>query len=528
MPDKQLQSKQNLRRILGFIVLFSLILLFFNLGGRSIENHDNPVFSEIAREILETGDWVMMHNQGKIYVDKPPLHTWNIALSYRLFGINPMAARFPAALFGLFGVWAILYFGLGVEKDHPRIGIYAALFLLVSYGFSYYARTARNDIEYSIIFSLSLLSFYMGYETPRRRNKIIWYIFFWFLLACAFLVKGPAALLVLVIMGIYLVVRKDRNVGYKILLATSPVLLIASLPWIVLLIRHPNFAQYLELLRTTTIFTRRAGPFYYFPELFLKYFPGSVFLLISIPILWRSRTALKDNPRLSFCLVWAVVYFFILHLTGGKNHRYLLPIFLPLSILTAWGTEKLSDTLSLYQEKFRYNNTRAAIMAFLVCIVVPVGLEIYGGWSWKPLFLSLTGAGAFFFIHRLLKDEVILICTFCALSIITVDLIRTAGDRRVSDELQVYEVLQKEDLAAQDILICGARIRALDFYFNRVLARCGAKSDIKSGFKAVVTGAAALDEVIGRFGQPIRIAHIPNHRNRAKKDLYILFVAPEQ
>ena len=132
-----------------FFVLFSL---FFNLGGRTLENQDNMRFAEVGREILDTGDWVMMHLGGNIYIDKPPLHFWNTALSYELFGINTFAARVPSAIFALFGIIGVLLFCLRFDRESPKTGIYAALFLASNYGYAYYARTVRLDMEYSVLF----------------------------------------------------------------------------------------------------------------------------------------------------------------------------------------------------------------------------------------------------------------------------------------------------------------------------------------------------------------------------------------
>ena len=73
---------------IAFCILSTAFVLFFNLGGRSIENNDYPHFAEIGREILETGDWVIMHSGGEMYIDKPPLHSMFIALSDKVFGVN--------------------------------------------------------------------------------------------------------------------------------------------------------------------------------------------------------------------------------------------------------------------------------------------------------------------------------------------------------------------------------------------------------------------------------------------------------
>ena len=65
-----------------FLVLVALFAVLFNLGGRPIEAKDYVRYPEIGREILEYNDWVLLHLNGSLYVDKPPLHFWLTACSY--------------------------------------------------------------------------------------------------------------------------------------------------------------------------------------------------------------------------------------------------------------------------------------------------------------------------------------------------------------------------------------------------------------------------------------------------------------
>ena len=62
------QSNAFNKRALLFLIFFGLFSLFFNIGGRSLENKDYLKYAEVAREILEFDDWVMLHENGKIYV----------------------------------------------------------------------------------------------------------------------------------------------------------------------------------------------------------------------------------------------------------------------------------------------------------------------------------------------------------------------------------------------------------------------------------------------------------------------------
>src|SRR4030042_5021562 len=86
----------------------SLFILFFNLWGRSLENHDYLRYAEVAKEMIQSGDWVVPRFNGEIFLHKPPLLFWLIALPSKIYGsVTPLLARLPSALFGHFGITKI-------------------------------------------------------------------------------------------------------------------------------------------------------------------------------------------------------------------------------------------------------------------------------------------------------------------------------------------------------------------------------------------------------------------------------------
>src|SRR5919197_166164 len=58
----------------------------------------DSVQAQIARNMLESGDWVTARLNGIAYLEKSPLIYWLIALSYMVFGVNDWAARLPLPL----------------------------------------------------------------------------------------------------------------------------------------------------------------------------------------------------------------------------------------------------------------------------------------------------------------------------------------------------------------------------------------------------------------------------------------------
>ena len=88
-----------------FLPLIALLFLGL-LGTRSLNEPDEGRYAEIAREMVETGNWLVPHIWYVPHLDKPPFTYWAVAASLSVFGVNEWAARLPLALAGLSAAWA--------------------------------------------------------------------------------------------------------------------------------------------------------------------------------------------------------------------------------------------------------------------------------------------------------------------------------------------------------------------------------------------------------------------------------------
>src|SRR5437588_1640730 len=85
-----------------FILILVCCLLYLpNLGGPSLWDIDEGLNAEAAREMLESGNWIVPTFNGQPRTAKPALLYWLQVAAYRRLGVTEFAARLPSALAAL-------------------------------------------------------------------------------------------------------------------------------------------------------------------------------------------------------------------------------------------------------------------------------------------------------------------------------------------------------------------------------------------------------------------------------------------
>ncbi len=78
------------------------------LGLRDPWPADEPRFALVARDMVQSGDWLFPRVGGDLYPDKPPLYFWLLAIAYSITGSLRASFLIPSliAAFGTLGlVW---------------------------------------------------------------------------------------------------------------------------------------------------------------------------------------------------------------------------------------------------------------------------------------------------------------------------------------------------------------------------------------------------------------------------------------
>src|ERR1700736_2291506 len=201
---------------------FCAFLFFYGLGPFGLIGADEPRYAQVAREMLERGDWITPVLGGQAWLEKPPLYYWQAMLAYAVFGVSDAAARVPAAIDATLLVIAVYLFfrrfRRGVELD-------AALITASCAGVIGYARAASMDMALASAFTIGMLAWWAWRETAKRTYLLLFFAF----LALGTLAKGPVApFLGAVVILLYCVMVREPRFAMETLWLSGILIFCAS------------------------------------------------------------------------------------------------------------------------------------------------------------------------------------------------------------------------------------------------------------------------------------------------------------
>src|SRR4051812_40319459 len=101
------------------LLALTLFVYFYGLNIPFV-GPDESRYAQVAREMLESGDWITPTLAGHNWFEKPALLYWLEIVSFHIFGINEFAARFGPALFGLGTIASLWILGRSTASNHEQ------------------------------------------------------------------------------------------------------------------------------------------------------------------------------------------------------------------------------------------------------------------------------------------------------------------------------------------------------------------------------------------------------------------------
>lgn len=328
------------KSLLHLLLLLAVFLL--PLGVRPLFSPDETRYAEAAREMLETGDWIVPRLNGTCYFEKPILGYWIFAGSMKLLGRNAFALRLPSAL-SMILCAAFLVLLMRAFRAGPRESLLAGVIFFTMPINIFLGGIGILDGMFSLFVTLCTGTFFIAYErVPGLGRKLPLYALAGAFAGAAFLIKGFLAFALPALPVLAYLVWNKR---WKEIFLLPWIPLIAALaviaPWgWAIHSADPDFWHYFVVVEHWQRFfggekAQHAEPFYYFipfllagTSIWLPFLPAAVIGL---------RDTLFRRPLLKISLCWFLLPLIFLSCSSGKLASYILPCFPPLAILAAAG-----------------------------------------------------------------------------------------------------------------------------------------------------------------------------------------------
>ncbi len=314
---------------------------FCTLNASPLIEPDEARYAEIAREMVERGDWITPTLNFVKYFEKPPLLYWLLAINLTVFGQHDWAVRSWSAFFGLLGV---LCTGLMAGSMFGRTsGLLSAALLATTPLYFGTSQVAGPDMSLTALCTACLTVAWRIFSRWPARSRGMTALF-WLSLALAILAKGPvAAVLVFGVIAAYWLVTWQWHTWRGLFWTPALVAFVfLTAPWFILVAwRSPEFIPFFfieqHVVRYASPWEHREPPWFYLPVLLLGTFP---WWLLSAAAVWnRGAAPTARTNRLSaefiFLYAWFGVVFLFFSFSGSKLGTYILPALPPLAVLFA-------------------------------------------------------------------------------------------------------------------------------------------------------------------------------------------------
>ena len=364
-PNDSMTTTNRSHHALPLLALLALsgLLFFLGLGDMGLTDRDEGRNAEAGREMFESGNRLTPTFNGELRVAKPAFIYWLMEQSYRLFGVNEFAARFPSALFGV-GLILIHYLFL-VHQREQTVALFGGLMLLLNLEILGLGRMALTDSVLIFFTTASLYGFWLGLHGEAGVRRWIWA--FYVGMALATLTKGPVGFAVPIIAAVLYLswTRRWRQYWQKgVPLAGMLLFILLAAPWYAAMFfvhgdAYAAGAKAHTIGRFLSPMEGHGGTiFFYLPVILLGFFPWSA--LLPVPLYhafknWRAANGMRLEERIRldsnpsplaprpsssleldlFAALWVVGVFVFFTASSTRLPHYIGPLFPAAALLTA-------------------------------------------------------------------------------------------------------------------------------------------------------------------------------------------------
>jgi 4-amino-4-deoxy-L-arabinose transferase-like glycosyltransferase len=169
--------------------LVSAVLVYLLGVQVDVMDIDASQYAAMSREMMQSGSYLQVYEQGHDYLDKPPLTFWLCSVSMKIFGVNNFAYKLPSILFAVLAIFSTFRFAL--LYYNRAIAQLAALVLATSQSLFLITNDCRTDTILMGCVAFSFWQLAAAFLDNNWRHFLLGFIGIGF----GMLTKGPIALL---------------------------------------------------------------------------------------------------------------------------------------------------------------------------------------------------------------------------------------------------------------------------------------------------------------------------------------------
>ena len=357
--------------------------LFLCLSDPFLHMWDEQFHAVVAKNMLNNPfkpmllqDPVLPYNYknwtgNHIWLHKQPLFLWQIALSFKLFGISIFSLRLPSIIMTTLMVFSI--YRIGKIISGKRTGIFVAVLLTGSH-FIYQLSSGRiatdhNDVAFLFYVSLSIWAWFEKENSEKR----YWILLIGLFSGAAILNKWLVGLLVYSAWGLNILFFKENRKklkSYVDLFLSLIITSIVALPWqLYILYRFPKESlyefQFNTLHFTETIEGHAGGLMYHLNNIEKLY--GTDFqyaIIISFIVFLVSRV----KAKFKFVMIaWIVIVYVFYSFAATKLSAFTIIVAPLVYIIVAQSLTQIVLWFRLIQIRPRFKEI--AVKSFGIALV---------------------------------------------------------------------------------------------------------------------------------------------------------------
>ena len=510
-----------------YIFYIVLCIIIYILGSLFIPlmEIDSVQYANISREMLQNKSFLQIFDQGKDYLDKPPMLFWLSSLSMYFFGINDFAFRLPSILMAILAIYSTYKFTLLYYSN--EIAILAALVLASTQAMFLITHDVRTDTMLMAWVILAIWQFAIWLNNRKWRSLVIAFS----AVAFGMMTKGPIALMVPIFsFAPHMLIHRNFKMLFRWeYLVGLIIIMILLIPMDIGLYQqfdlHPEKVMYektgtsgIRFFYWTQSFGRITGEsvwhenddfFFLFQNLLWGFLPWTLFLISGLisecTRIIRTKFIVNKNEE------WIVLPGFLITYTALGISNYQLPhyIYVVLPFTAIIAAKSLYSLVINWENKF-FKNVINGINIFIYILVLAILLVLLlFTFNTNIYFViaSLSVMSIFFLILMLKKIGAIpKVIQFALFTIITTNLLLTIFFYPTLLEFQlgneVSKVIRQKNIDKTKFYLYQVYYeRSLDFYSNHSFQQVESLNSLKSNDYVLVKNELINQELLTNFNK---------------------------